>query len=347
MIYDFDGFEDYATAGIDREHLRTGGDLAVVSGGRNGGNRLRCSNNGFGARVIAAAPATVAIGAYLEVASLATVVYLFDFRDASRSHLTVRVNVDGSVTVMRSLTNGDFAYDGAFGYGGYLPTVLGSSAAGTVSAGTPFQIQVKVAIDNATGAVEVRVNGVAVLTLTNQDTQNAGSATVTHILYGGAGATGYVYVDDLWLADDFLGDRRVDSHFPTSDGTNQDGTPSSAGDHFAMVDEASPDDDATYVTLAAADDRESYGVEAFKNTGASIDAVMVVLDAKKTDAGAANLGASVRAGAADYDGASQGLTTAYARLKEVYATDPASGSPGTVWDEAAFNAAEFGAVKVL
>lgn len=351
-IYDFDGFEDYPTAGIAREHLRTGGDLAVVSGGRNGGNRLRCNSvngyiSGFGGRAIAAAPATVAVGAYVQSVSLASLVYLLDFRDTTQSHVLISVNVDGSVSVSRSTYSGDFGYSGTFGYGGQA-TVLGTSAPGLVSADAPFHLQVKVTVDNAAGAVEVLVNGVPALTLTGKDTQNAGTASVTHVLYGGPGGLGYVYFDDVWLADDFIGDRRVDSHFPTSDGANQDGTPSSAGDHFAMVDEATPDDDTSYVTLAAASDRESYGCEDFKNPGASIDAVMVVLDAKKTDAGAATLGTHIHGPGSpgtDYDGTAQGLTTDYGRYKQVYETDPDSGSPGDPWDEAGFNAAEYGAVK--
>jgi hypothetical protein len=353
-IYDFDGYEDYATAGLLREHVRVEvpGNLSIVTGGRNGGHRLKCdcTGNSLGAagRVVRAIPelATVAFGVYMEVSSLARLLGLFQLRDATTGHVVISVNTDGSLTVARAYTLTDFSEYLNFPL--YGMTTLGTSAAGVVVAGTPFHFQAKVTIADAAGAVELKVNGVIVLTLTGVDTRNGGTATVTNILHGavaGSAGSASVYYDDFWVADDYVGDRRVDSHFPTSDGTNQDGTPSAAGAHYAMVDEApEPDDDTSYVTLTSAGQRESYGVDDFKNTGATIDAAMIVLDAKKTDAGAATLAAHVHgAGSpADYDGTPQGLTTSYSRIKEVLSADPISGDP---WDETTFNAAEFGDQK--
>lgn len=371
-IHDFDGYDDYVTALLLREHVRVESStyVAIVSGGRNSGNRLECKcyDSGgtiYSGRVVRAVTPTVATtlawGAYLSLSNLTEQTYLFDVRDAVTSHLLVLVATDGSIGVYRSSKLGDWGNRSDYNNEiGFSATELGRTVAGVVSAGVPFHFQAKVLVSDTVGTVEVRVNGVTVLTLTGQDTRNGSTATITNLLYGVArpgvlasGAAGALnvtaYFDDLWLADDFVGDRRVDSHYPIEDGANQDGTPSSVGDHFALVDEASPDDDTSYVTLAAADDRESYGVEAFKNTGATIDAVMVVMDAKKTDAGSATLGAHIHSPGSpgtDYDGTAQGLTTDYARYKQVYETDPDSGSPGDPWDEAGFNAAEFGDLKV-
>lgn len=348
MIYDFDGFEDYATAGLLRENLRASGACAIVSGGRNSGNRLRCQYgypSGYVCRAVPAAPQTVVVGFYGQQVSLGSRAYFLEFRDATRAHVMIGVNTDGSVFALRSSQAGDFDPSGG--------TELGTSRAGVINADIPFLIQVAVTISDSAGSVEIRVNGVQVLTISPDDTRNAGTETVTNILVGagyGPGGT-YLYVDDLWIASDFLGDRRVDSHFPVNDGANRDGVPKDAGDHCEMVDESpEPDDDTSYVTLAAADDRESYGIEAFKNPGATIDAVLVVLDAKKEAAGAALVAAHIHgpgSPGADYDGTAQGLATDYTRLKEVYETVPGSGSPGSPWDETVFNSAEFGCVKAL
>jgi len=356
-IYDFDGYEDYATAGILREHVRIAAypgagppDISVVAGGRNGGKRLKFIDTAgiCGSRAIRALPSitTVAWGAYMETTALS--VFVFDVRSVAGSHLLVKLNADGSVSVYRSGNNLDWGayYDSSASIGSGA-VLLGSSAAGLVHVNVPFHFQAKATIHDSTGAVEIRINSVAVLTLTNQDTRNGAPTNVTNLLHGAASkvsATTTVYYDDIWVADDFIGDRRVDSHKPIEDGANQDGTPSSAGDHFAMVDEMpEPDDDTSYVTLAAASDRESYGMEDFKNSGSAIDAVMIVLDAKKVTSGAATIGALMRQGVTNYDGPGVGLATDYTRIKVVSPIDPAT---GVAWTESGLNAAEFGELKV-
>jgi hypothetical protein len=43
--YDFDGYEDYGTAGILREHSRKNGSPSIDTGGRHGGHKLTCHGN--------------------------------------------------------------------------------------------------------------------------------------------------------------------------------------------------------------------------------------------------------------------------------------------------------------
>ena len=60
---------------------------------------------------------------------------------------------------------------------------------------------------------------------------------------------------------DFLGDVRVETLFPTADGANTAWTPSAAGSHFNKVNEATgtfPDGDTTYVADATPGDRDTY-----------------------------------------------------------------------------------------
>jgi hypothetical protein len=325
-IYDFDGYEDYATAGRLRENLRSLYG-SIVSGGRNGGSRLSCVV-GSTARALPVAVTTLAVGAYIELPALPFPV--LEFRSVTSGEVQLFAESDGSVSARRC---------GAGGWSDLNPsanTLLGTSAPNLIHVSVPFHMQMKAVMHAATGSVEVRINGVVALTLSNINTIEV-SGSLTHVAMGNG------YFDDYYAASDFLGDRRVDSHKPTEDGTNQDGTPSSAGAHYAMVDEMpEPDNDTSYVTLAAASDRESYGCEDFKNPGAPINAVMVVVDAKKTDAGAATMAPSIFKGS-DHDGATVGLATDYTRIKEIYETDPDTTDP---WDEAGFEAAEFGALKV-
>lgn len=340
--YRADGFEDYPDAQLTREYVRLAdGDgcvCGIVAGGRNGGNRLRCAFGGHSGVVVPlpAGLATVVWGDYLEITNLTTAVWLYDVRDATVSHVLVRANSDGSIAAYRGGNNTDF------GAGGGSATLLGVSAAGVVQANVPFQMQTSVTVDPAAGAVTIKVNGTSVLTLAGQNTQNSGTAFITNVIVGAYDHNnpGYVYHDDLYFADAFLGDQRVDSHYLTGDGAHGDGTPSTPGDHYLMADEASPDDDATYVTLAVAGDRESYAHEAFKNSGAPITAVILVADVRKTDAGGAQWAPGFTepgSPAGDYDGVAVGITVDWGRYQQVFDVDPATSA---AWDETDFNGRE-------
>ncbi len=352
-IHDYDGYDDYPTAQLAREHPRTVGAVTIGAGGRNGGTHLICTGRkAYACRAVPISPpGELVIGAYLTFSALDC--YFADFRDATKSQICFYVGGDGSISAYRftsSVYESDFG--GSLQWNDGYRALLGSSAAGVVAAGQGANVQLRVLVSDTVGVIGVMVNGALVLTLTGQDTRN-GIAGISNVLLGNGNdsthGSGNVTVDDLWLADDYVGDMRADSHYEISDGPHQDGTPSTGVDHYACVDETSPNDDTDYVALANAGDRECYGIEAFKNSGAAIAAVMIVLDAKKVDAGGATLGAHIHgAGSpgADYDAAGQGLTTAYTRIKQLYQTDPDSGSPETAWDEAGFEALNYGYKKV-
>jgi hypothetical protein len=198
------------------------------------------------------------------------------------------------------------------------------------------------------GSIEIKVNDVTVATLASASTTESTDPYVGNLLMGidaNGVPWGTIYFEDYWAASDFLGDCRVDVHYSVADGTHGDGTPSGGGDSYDEVDEnGEPNDDTDYVTLAAAGDRDTFSVEAFKNDGANIEAVMIVLDAKKDDAGAGTLAGSIYKGGTDYDGDEIGYTTSYSRGKGIWETDP---SDAAAWTAAKFDASEFGYTKVV
>lgn len=348
-VYDFDGYEDYATAGLLREHVRlvqNNGLVEIVAGGRNGGSRLRCQQtsgtaSAYACRSFGALRTTLAFGVYMQCGAVVAL-DLFDLRNSTDSQLVVRLNADGSISVMRftSYTGNDYGNHGS-------SVLLGTTNPGLVQVDVPFHFQMKALINNAAGTAEIKMNGTTVLNLTGIDTYSAGDVGVTHLLMGvkGLATTSSFYFDDYWAADSFLGDCVVHSHYPVSDGTNGDGTPSGGGDSYDEVDEnGEPNDDTDYVTLAAAGDRDTFSVEAFKNDGADIKAVMVVLDTKKNDAGAGTIAGSIYKSGADYDGGEDGITTSYNRTKDIWELDP---SDAAAWTAAKFDASEFGYTKVV
>jgi hypothetical protein len=358
MLYDCDGYSDYTTAQLTREHVRVEAaeNVSIVAGGRNGGGRLQAIhssggasiiNSGRAVRAIAASPATLHWGHYITVSTLGAQVFLYDVRDATNSHVLIAVNTDGSLVAFRSAYTGDFG-SSAGRVPGDAATQLGITAPGIVTAGQSFAFKATVTVDDATGAVSLFVNGIEVLTLTNQNTRNGGTATITNLLYGAAGRTPSVTVhyEDFWCGSVMLpGDRRVDSHLPIADGANTDFTPSAGSDHFEMVNEATPDDDTTTVTATAVNSRDTYKVESFKNPGGTIDGVVVVLVGKRADANSAQLATCIRSGGANHDGTPIGITTIYGHHKQAYDVDPGTTA---AWAETAFGAAgtaEFGQHK--
>ena len=115
---------------------------------------------------------------------------------AATSHLTLRVTSAGLLEVRRGTTSG---------------TVLASSAAGAIVVSTWQYVELLATLNDTTGAVEVRVDGVTVCSASGVDTKNAGTKTVLDAVRL-VGAGDVIYFDDLYLetgADAaFLGEQR-------------------------------------------------------------------------------------------------------------------------------------------
>jgi uncharacterized protein CbrC (UPF0167 family) len=342
-VLDFDGFDDYTTAQILRENIRVTGAPTIVSGGRNGGNRLRFNSNSTIAicRAVPTSPGEVVVSFIFNPVAIRTA-YIVEFRDVERGQILIRLNADGSLSALLE----SYIY-AASDWGDYASTLLGSSGAGLITAGIDQRIDLRVKIDNTVGEIEFRLNGVQILNLSGIDTR-CNSGVISNFLLGCSAqvTTTDFYFDDLYVATSFLGtDVRVDSHYSIADGANTDFTPSSGTDHFAMVDESTADDDTTKVTATTPGSRDTYKVEAFKNPGGTIYSVKTCLTAKKVEANSAQLATCIRSGSTNYDGTAQGLTTDWANLGEVANTDPGTSA---AWAETAFGAGgtgEFGMHK--
>lgn len=339
-IYDYDGYEDYSTAGLLLEHARVHGTPTVDTGGRWGGHKLTCKPDDWVGRVVPTGPATLVVGGYLVITNLTDPFYLFDLRDSSYSNILIRVNADGSLTALRSdAVNGldDFSS------GGVGATVLDSSVAGVVQDGVGAVVQLKTVLSATAGEVHVYVGQVHALALSLQNTLVGPLPRVDYLVHG----CGYcdnpdtrVTFDDLWLADDYLGNRRVDVQDLTSDGTYQQGVPSSGGAHFEDVKELPQPDATGFVSLLLVGQRDTYGHAPFQNVGAALDAVMVVADGMSGGLGSASMATALVASGQTRDGAAVALSNAGdSRAKTLYQTNPGTSA---AWVEADYNASEIG-----
>jgi hypothetical protein len=226
-------------------------------------------------------------------------------------------------------------------------TTLDTSTATLTDAAWNY-IEMRVKIHATTGEYEVRLNGVNILSDTNVDTDPATASAANQIgIMGrpvsGTGIGRSIHTDDFYVGVEtgftFLGDVRVDTLVPTAEGNYSQFTPSTGTDNSALVDDATPDDDTTYVESSTVGHRDTYAMEDLSHTPASIFGVQSSVYARKVDSGARELITTVRSGTTDYDSATNVLTTSYLYYTELHATDP---DTAAAWTISGVNAVEVG-----
>lgn len=337
-----DSFDHYATTDILRKYYGgTGiGTTTVIAAteGRRGSGALKStqmaanSENPMVTQVLAPADATCIVGAACKPTLVTPDFPLFTVGDNSSWHIGLYGTTGGLLNVRRGAT-----------YGG---TVLGATSA-PLPTGAFTYVEIKVTIHDSAGVFVVRFNGTEVLSLTGVDTQHLALAGWTRVAFHTLDFSSQpLWLDDLYVLDGsgaapwnaFLGDVRVDARLPTGAGAVTQWTPS-AGANWQTVDDATPDDDATYNAAASAPLTDTLVVQDAPVAGATLHGVQVNLLARKTDAGTCALASVVRQGTTNLAATAQNPSTAYAYLRTVYQTNPHTSA---AWTEADFNADEFG-----
>jgi len=242
------------------------------------------------------------------------------------------LNANGSITV--TVTNGG---------------TTATTAIALISTGVWYYLELQVYLHVSAGTVALRINGVdAIVTMTGQHTQN-GAGSLSYVSFNSVG-TQPLYIDDFYVLDtsgsinnNFLGDVRVDAHYPvTPDGTHHDWVPSSGVDNFAVVDEVTPnitDYNATNVLNAL----DTFNVDHLKNPGGTIKAIQTAMFHSKSDAGACLVAPVLRSGGTDNVGSDVAPSAdSYLYKMTVYEQNP---NGPAAWDETAFNAIEAGYKK--
>jgi hypothetical protein len=257
-----------------------------------------------------------------------TAVLAFYGDNGTTLHCQLRLNTNGSVALLRG------------------STVLATSVPGIISFGSWHYIEVSLTVSDTVGVFTVRVDEVVVATFTG-DTKNAGTAATIDrwALQQPNTIASSVRIDDYYLCDgtgatnnDFLGDRRVQTVFPSGAGNSTGLTPVGSSSNWENVDESTLSAvDYNYSTTPGAKDTYVMGDLAVGT--ASVNAVQVVANARKSDAGSRSLKNVLRSGGVDYAGTAQALNGSGSVLKTIHAVDPATSA---AWTVAAVNAAEAG-----
>lgn len=322
-----DGFDHYATADFLKKWTSWQGAGAITGGAYESGNDERWAQ-----KTLSSNYATLIIGGRFypanNVANWSGRGFI-EVYDGSTLQVYVRREADASVRIMRG--------DG---------TQLGTSAANVLPAGAYSHCELKVTIDDAAGSFDFRIGGVSVMSGSSIDTKNSANAYANAVRITSASNTGNCYLDDFYICDtsgsvanDFLGEVRVKTIRPTTEGTNSAWTPLSGTDNALMVDETSQDGDTTYVYSDTINARDTYVIADMPATGGAIYGVAVNVMARKEGDVSRKIKPVVKSGATYSLGSEVTLSTAYTNTQQVYTTDP---NTSTAWTESTVNAMEAG-----
>jgi hypothetical protein len=157
------------------------------------------------------------------------------------------------------------------------------------------------------------------------------------------------YIDDLYILTTsgsanttFWGDVHIEARFPTSDATYSQWTPSTGTDHYALVDETTPNT-TDYVSSLTPGQKDTYGFQDLTATDGTVMAVQEMIYAQKSDAGARSIAGLSRVSSTDYDGETKALTSSYTYYTHVMERNP---NTGIAWTISEVNASEFGVDEI-
>lgn len=257
---------------------------------------------------------------------------ILEFLDSSKNvQVLVQLNTNGSLSVYRGTT----------------ANLLGTTAAGLISATAVNYLEVKVLCNASTGTIDIHLNGASVLSLSSQNTQGQSTTTIAFIEIVNSIGSVTTYTQSIYVCDTtgsapantFLGDIRLWTFHPTANGTYVAWTPNGAASLYQCVSDATPDDDTTYASDATAGDEFSVAYSGGTISG-PIVAVIDISRLRKDDAGTTRqIQQLVRSSTTDSLGPTQTLGTSYLYYSQIFATDPAT---GVAWTNAGVNAIQTG-----
>lgn len=329
-----DGFEHYTTTALAAgkwTSVSAGGQLT----GRNGYGWGLASNGAITWIKTLDAQSTFIVGFAIKLSSLTANYALCELRDTGTQQVGIYLNADGTVTAKR---------------GGSGGTALGSSTF-AFSTGNWYYLEFKGFINSSTGTVDVRINGsTSIISLTGKNTQNTANSTANavYITLGSSTTVGGV-IDDLYICDttgsinkDFLGDVKVETLYPTSDGYSLQWATSTGSTHYALVDEVPPNT-TDYVLTSGIGYIDSYGMSDLVSTSGSVFGVQYNMFARKDDAGSRVISPIYYTSSTPYSGSTYSIGDTFQYYLEIKEQNPNTAS---FWTISEINSLESG-VKLV
>lgn len=203
----------------------------------------------------------------------------------------------------------------------------------TLLLNTWYYMEVKSFCHDTSGAVEVRINGVTVLTTSGIDTKNGADTYCDRArIY-----IDYAYIDDFYVCDgtgsslnDFQGICNVVAVFPKADTTTIQWDPSTGTTHYNLVDENPPNAATDFVSSSTQTDTDLYEYPALVGSGTILGlqvsstvslytGVSIVFEAPIVSNGVTELGPDTVL-----------TSSGYGDARHISTADPNTGQPWTI-----------------
>ena len=261
---------------------------------------------------------------------------IFQFKDVSNNLLlAVEVTPTGNITVWR----GTISEGGSSNVN--RSAVLGTTLAPVIVANAWQHVEVRVEFSATVGTVEVRVEGVQVLSLTGVNTSAAGlpcaSVAQHNFQYRNTGVRAPVWHIKDFFAWNTLGTRNnsfrgaliIGTLVPNGD-VALNWTPVGAANGWSLLDNAPPVD-TTFITAGNTPIPSPYeaSMTNLPPDVTSVLAVMAVTRARKIDGGDGNIQVTAVSGVSTAAGANRPITAAFTYWQDMFEEDPATSAPWT------------------
>lgn len=223
-------------------------------------------------------------------------------------------------------------------------STLGTSADGVLSIDTWHLVAFKATLHDSTGAIDVEVDGVNVLSVSGIDTKNGGTASVFDTAeWGGGGVSSTVRIRDMFLFNgagaennDFPPDVRVTGLLPDGDLTPEEWTHSTGTASAALIDENPPNGDTDYIESDVEGEITRVSFADLTDTTHTVLGVQTSVYARKDDAGDRSLRAAIFSDATAGNGGDHVLSTSFSTYVDCFDLDP---DGNVAWTPTSVNAA--------
>jgi hypothetical protein len=343
------GFDYYNQTQTGRVWTLAQGGNSLAPGRFGGLGWVFNNENGYLAQLIPSASTTVVGFAIAAMYGDSTnpILVLQDAtlsRTSPITQLDFRLTSDGAIQVTR---NG---------------TILASTPSYTFTFSTLTTvswnyIEIKSFINSSTGYVIIKFSGQTFLTSTLLNTQYSGNNFVNMVRfqpfegYGGTGQNQYqIKFDDIYVLDDtglapqndFLGECRIQTQFPTANGETNNFSVIGATNNWQAVDETISDDDATFVRSGVVGSIDDYIMGSIALTG-TIYGVQLNLTERKDDVGTRTITPIIKSGGSFYTGSLFPCQSSYTIAQKLWQVEPQANAP---WTNASVNAITAG-IKIV
>ena len=246
----------------------------------------------------------------------------FSFSDGTAANdLNVAIKANGSILVWRGSNPAS--------------NILGTSATGLISASVWFHLGVEVVRHATAGSVNVYVDGVQVLSLSNVNT-GATAVNQTRICK----MNSFAVFDDFYFCNEasWLGECRCSPLIVTADTAQKDFTPSTGSDNYACVDEV-PAVTTDYVSSTTPGDVDLYETSDLSFNPVSILGIKATLVAAKDDITTRTYRSKIKSGGTTANGSTKSASSSYSITADIYDKDPNTGS---AWIKSGIDALQIG-----